>query len=542
MVGLIGGLFLGAVAVGLGSSLLGYVSYRRWSEPGTTAFALFLCLWGLVPALAIGVGVLSESLSAAVQILLWCLATLCWFLFALQYTGTVTRIRPAVAGMLAAPSLVVVPWLWDGIGGGAALEAGATLVMTGYSGLAIIGAALVVRVTRNYGHLTSRHGGLLVLVGIVPTITTTAFGIVVDAGGVTVLPASLFVVGFAIVFVAAGAVLFRFGMFETTLAAGTIGEQAIARESDDLILIVDDDERVLKLNDAAVNALDVDRVGALGNSLGAVLGHDVDELGRRETVDIQTRQGTRTVDAQVTALTDQHDRRLGWIATLRDVTEREIRRQRLGVLNRVMRHNLRNQISVIEAHGEVLDEAVDEELVTHVEAITESADSLARLGEKVKTVEGIVDTDREPTTVHLEELVESVVASCREQWPDATITYRSPGDVTVDVDRTAVEFLLVTLLETVIEHVDAADPAVEMRPTYDETATHPVTVEVEIDDGRLPEWEVHVVETGTETPLKHGNGVGFWVVNWTASDLGGELSFPESQLVRVRLPVPVASK
>jgi len=432
-----------ALLAGVGCCWLGALSYRRWDEPGSTAFGAFLVLWGVLPTVALLTDAVSETVSAVTQVFLWCLATLWWFLFALQYSGSVTRIRTGMIALLGIPSLVVVPWLWGPLSEGQSLllETVATLALTFYSGLVLIGAVLLVRVMRSYGHLSARHGLLLVVTGVAPSVTSIAFGILVDSTGLTLLSTGIYAAGFVGVLLPAGGLLLGYDMFDTTLAAGTLGEQAIARTSDDSIFIVDDDQRILKLNDAAERTLDVQRSSALGKPLPSVTNLDIEALAERDSVDLQTNQGARTFDAQVTALTDQHGNRLGSMATLRDVTDREIRRQRLEVLNRIMRHNLRNRVSVIEAHSEVVADAVgDKDLQEHLDTVNDSADSLATLGRKVKTIQELLDTDRPTTAVHLGEFAEELLSDCEDRWPEATITLTQVDDATVRSDREAMAF------------------------------------------------------------------------------------------------------
>jgi nitrogen-specific signal transduction histidine kinase len=528
-----------ALVAGGGCCWLGALSYRRWTEPGSTAFGAFLVVWGVVPTVAVLTDPVSETASSVIQVLLWCLATLWWFLFALQYSGAVTRIRPRTVSLLGIPSLVVVPWLWGPFSEGQSLllETVATLTLTFYSGLVLIGAVLLVRVMRSYGHLSARHGLLLVATGVVPSITNIAFGILVDATGLTLLSSGIYAAGFVGVFLPAAGLLLRYDMFDTTLAAGTIGEQAIARTSEDSIFIVDDDQRILKLNDAAARTLDVQRSSALGSPLPAVTNLDIEALTERDSVDLRTTQGARTFDAQVTELTDQHGNRLGSMVTLRDVTDREIRRQRLEVLNRIMRHNLRNRVSVIEAHSEVVADAVgDDDLQQHLDTVSDSADSLATLGRKVKTIQELLDTDRSATPVQLDEFAEGVVADCKDRWPKATITLTRVDDVTVRGDREAMAFIL----ETLVENTDQERPSAEITVEFDGSEQrYPLTLGVTDEGNAISSREIEVVQEGTETPLKHGTGVGLWVTNWTVTDLGGELSFEQREsgtVVRARLP------
>jgi len=93
-------------------------------------------------------------------------------------------------------------------------------------------------------------------------------------------------------------------------------------------------------------------------------------------------------------------------------------------------------------------------------------------------------------------------------------------------DRDAIELLLDELVENAVTHTDRATPSVtvRVRPTADGGR-----IEV-VDDGPgiLPE-ERGVLLEGEETPIRHGSGVGLWLVYWTVRRLGGDLSFAERQ-------------
>jgi signal transduction histidine kinase len=535
---LVDSLFL--VSMGVGGVLwwVGYRSYRRWDEPGATQFAAFTIIWGTTPVAA-GLGtVAGETIISLLQVLLWCLATVPWFLFTLQYTGSYTRVRPWLLGLLAAPALVLVPWLLNQPSQSAVLELLSTLVFSFYSTLAIIGAVLVLWTTHRYGHLSLKGGGALAVAGLLPFLTMTSFGILSGEED-TLFTAGIYAGGFLCSLTSTGLALFHYDVFDSTPAAGTIGERAIARESEDLIVIADTDGRIIMLNETATTELDVDRRGSLGTPIEDRLGLTVNQLRNRETVELQTARGGRQFDPQVTALTDQHDRELGAIVILRDVTEREMRRQRLEVLNRIVRHNLRNQVSVIKANTEAVAAELDEGTVaSYLDSTTGAADSLATLGRKAKRIEELFSREASPRSLELDAFLDELVAERSERWPEATFTVEADA-VTVECDREMVRFVVDNLVENAVEHTPR-DPHVELSVTVTDDGQYPVAIDV-VDNGPgIPEQEIEVIREGTERPLKHGSGIGLWVTNWAVKDLGGELTFHEREgggtRVRVLLP------
>lgn len=517
--------------------VFGVVSHRR-ADPGSTLFGLYVGLWGAMPIID---GVAGAVLGiVGISGILWVVAVVPWFLFTLRYTGREFGYRSWL--VLLAPTLGVLPWLWSASTGAGvpAFEVLGVIVFVYYAAVALIGSLLVLQATRKYGHLSAWQGAWLALTGAIPAATMNSFGILSERFGEVVL-FSVYAAGLIGSCLVVALALFRDDIFDSTPAAGTVGERAIIREADDVLVITDDEGDVILHNetaDATLPAFD----GVIGDPIEEPLGVGIDDLSARETVELQTVEGVRQFDPRVTELTDQHDRRIGSMVSLRDITDREIRRQRLAVLNRIVRHNLRNQASVIEANTEVVaDELTDERLLEHLDTATESVDSLTALSHKAKAIETILGDGGETTTVDLGPVLDDIAAESAERWPTATVRVEESPTATIEIDRRALEFVLSNLVENAVEHADSDSATVELTATVDEdTERYPVTITVADDGPGIPDREVEVLEAGTETPLKHGSGIGLWVSNWAVRELGGELAFPErgpdGTTVAVRLP------
>lgn len=517
--------------------VFGVVSYQWRDDPGSTLFGVYVGLWGAMPIVD---GVASTVLGiAGVSGILWVVAVVPWFLFTLQYTGREFGYRSWVA--LLAPVLGVLPWLWSTSRGNAvpAFEVVGILVFVYYAAVAVIGSLLILQAANRYGHLSLAQGVWLALAGAIPAVTMNTFGVLSEQFGDALL-FGVYAAGLVGSCVVVTLALFWEDVFDSTPAAGTVGERAIIRETEDVIVITDDEGKAILHNETADPTVLAFEEDVTGDPIEAPLGLGIDDLAAAETIQLQTGEGIRRFDPRVTALTDQHDRRIGSMISLRDITDREIRRQRLTVLNRIVRHNLRNQASVIKANTEVVaDELSDEQLLDRLGTATESVDSLTALSHKAKTIETILGDESETTTVDLRGVLNDIAAESSERWPEATVTVQECPAVSIEANRRAVEFALSNLVENAVEHADNDAPRVELAASV-ERDTQQVTITVADDGPGIPDREVEVLEAGEETPLKHGSGIGLWVTNWTVRELGGELFFPErgpeGSTVAVQLP------
>ncbi|TKX76068.1 PAS domain-containing protein [Halorubrum sp. GN11_10-6_MGM] len=289
--------------------------------------------------------------------------------------------------------------------------------------------------------------------------------------------------------------------------------------------------------------------------------------GSRETVEIDAAAGAgrRTYAVSISRLTDPNGTHVGYTVVLSDVTERERRRQQLEVLNRILRHNLRNDAGVVHGYGELLAEQLDDpEQVRMADAIERRAGALAALGEKAGTVERLLEAS-DPAPTDIRELLNAVVADARERDPDAVVETAVEGagaDWTTLVRSDALRAVVENTVENAVDHHDGEgvkredggtwiqaslrreEGADEGRGADSETgddadARYVLTVE---DDGPgIPDHEVDAVESGRETALEHGSGLGLWVVAWGAAAVGADVAYGdrEPRGTRVTVSIPV---
>jgi len=227
-----------------------------------------------------------------------------------------------------------------------------------------------------------------------------------------------------------------------------------------------------------------------------------------------------------------------YVAIERDITARERDEQRLNVLNRVLRHNVRNAVTVIKGNAVRLEDAVDDgdgELA--LETIRGRADGLASAVENARTVETALSTESR-VPLDLPSVLETVRDRQADRHPTATIDLDESPDQVV-LGNNALVDAIDEAVTNAIEHADRTDPTVEIgaevRP---ESNMAEVTV---ADDGPgIPAHERNVLEAGEEDALRHGSGLGLWMMAWVADSLGGDVSIHERQprgtVVRFSLP------
>lgn len=221
-----------------------------------------------------------------------------------------------------------------------------------------------------------------------------------------------------------------------------------------------------------------------------------------------------------------------------DVTDIERRERHVKVLDRLLRHNLRNDLGVVIGRAEnVLQQTDDPQIREEAAGLVEAANGLIDLSDTAKRIRRIIE---EPTAdrsaIPVAPLFEGVATDARSRFPGATVDVEADDDLAV-LATSDVRLALEELVENGIVH---GGGAVELRAErFDSTPGAWVDLLV-IDDGDgIPETERAAVTGDRDiTQLQHGSGLGLWLVRWAVESAGGNLGFERREgrtVVRIRL-------
>jgi signal transduction histidine kinase len=222
------------------------------------------------------------------------------------------------------------------------------------------------------------------------------------------------------------------------------------------------------------------------------------------------------------------------------------------VLNRVLRHNLRASVNVITGQTGLLEDRVREAIGTDaLPAAIE--DSLQTVRDRVEHLHSQAETAREIETVLADdpgeqtwESVETLCETATETAADFEASCVCDVDGEIDDRRVDSEVTRIVeeLVENAISHHDRQPSAVKVRVTLS-VAGDDLLLTVADDGPGLSEQELVVIEDGAEEPLRHGSGLGLWMVNWLAIACGGSISATTGDsgtTINVRVPLRGAAE
>jgi Signal transduction histidine kinase len=247
--------------------------------------------------------------------------------------------------------------------------------------------------------------------------------------------------------------------------------------------------------------------------------------------------GLKTIDFSVRPVDDANGSVANIVVEGRDITGQEQQRQHLQVIQRIIRHNMRNDIAKLRGWTQQLAQTeAAATRKTHAERVTKVLDSWTKITSDLADIRRRIGADKKPyPTVSVEALIADLVERKRSADPEATITVSLP-EQSANAVPNVVDEAFDELVDNAIAATNGDSQEVDIDVDCDGEWTY-VTIS---DNGPgLPQMEASVLETGEETPLTHGQGLGVWKVRMLIKQAGGDVSVDASDsgtTVRIQLP------
>ncbi len=537
-----GGIVAASVAAAVGALYLFQYLYARHGKSGANWFmgniasvALFCLSYG------IALLVFDPTIRVALEVIAFicvCFMGPFFLAFGLDYTGRGDLIRTPLFGLVA-----LVPLLSVGL---AVTNPVHQLVWTDFQfepvfglatatytfqpwgifafafsiGTAAIGSLLLIGAIVSYGPLYRREATAVILSTVPPSV-----GVALWLFGGGPIPELHLTGPLMLIHVTLDAYAFvGTHMFATNPATQRMAERTGLDSLSEPVFVLDAEHQLVKMNDSAEDAFP--EPVSFPVPLETVLGVTLETL--RETGELTA--GTDRSDifaVSYTELTDSRGELVGSMLVLYDVTEQRQREQQLAVLNRVLRHNLRNETTVISGYAELLEGVVtDPQHAKQADTIAAASDRLNAIAEKVATFEDVHQRSVHPEPVAIEETIDSIVQQYTATHSESNITLAvEPPTLQVRTDPVFFTVVLSNFIENAIVHSDSPDPLVSITAAESPAQATDVCVEIRDTNDPIPELEIETIRAGTETPLQHGQGIGLWIAYWCTRKLGGEIRF-----------------
>lgn len=213
--------------------------------------------------------------------------------------------------------------------------------------------------------------------------------------------------------------------------------------------------------------------------------------------------------------------------------------QRNVVLNRVLRHNIRNDMNVILGYAHRLERADNGSHDDLVEPIRRKAQDVVELSKSARRIDSL-DTATNDGPIDAVRVINDRLRVARSSYPGVGFDVDLPEAAWVDAGPMFAS-VVDNIIENAIEHNDQ-EPAISVAVSGREPGT--VSIRIADNGPGIPPGERVVVTDDLETPIEHGTGLGLWLVRWFVDTYDGELRLEENEprgtVVTIRLPAAEA--
>ena len=225
-------------------------------------------------------------------------------------------------------------------------------------------------------------------------------------------------------------------------------------------------------------------------------------------------------------------------------------RDRLQVLNTVVRHDIRNEMMVARGYSDALESYVEDDGREYLEIVREAIENTIDLTGRMRDLtDAMLREESDPRPVDLYRAVDDSVDRMRDRYEEAVITVDGPtgdvdptiGDVHVLADE-LLETVVHNLLQNAIVHNDKPVPQVAV--TIEATGE---TVRLTVADNGpgIPEnRKAALFGEGAKGPESPGTGLGLYLVKSIVDNYSGDVRIedndPEGCRIVVELQRPSA--
>lgn len=232
----------------------------------------------------------------------------------------------------------------------------------------------------------------------------------------------------------------------------------------------------------------------------------------------------------------------GYVAVFIDVTDTYRYERTTRVLNRLLRHDLRNEINVAVATLETAMAAIDDpEAVTAIDDTLETLTDVVEKSQRARDLQEILERDftGRAHLQRLDEVLQDAIEEVTDDHEPGTFSVGEFPSVSI-VGDDLLPTVFSVVLDNAVVHNDAADPRVEVQ--VDHVDEESVVVAVSDNGPGIPDGAEDLVFGREErTPVHHGSGISLFFADAAVDSYGGSVWITDDEpgtTVKIELPRP----
>ena len=396
----------------------------------------------------------------------------------------------------------------------------------------LVAGILVRYVLKNQSELYAGQVAAL-LVGIVPQVVFNSLIFL------SLVPPILNITGvlFGLTAIGFGVAVFRYRL----LKVAPVGRKQLVDIISEPVVMLDADNQVVDSNLAARRLCGVGSgwqglpVATFFRRFPEVAERVTNPDGSETELSVSVEGTIREYDLETSPIRGSGDTEWGRVLWFRNVTEQRERERRLETqkkliqrrneeletLNRILRHDIRNDVVVMSRLGAQLEAHVDDDGEELLHKLLDRSDHIKDLTTGLRDLmRTLLDEDRELRPVQIDAVLESEVRDVSQSYDDATVTRGEFPRVTVEANQ-MLSSVFRNILENAIKHNDSEVPEVDVSV---QERNDWVQIRISDNGPGVPEdIRQDIFGKGEKGLESKGTGIGLYLVNQLVEQYGGEV-------------------
>lgn len=289
----------------------------------------------------------------------------------------------------------------------------------------------------------------------------------------------------------------------------------IQSDGDDIgIVIINSECCVSDLNGSVEHLLGIDKIDVINKHINKVLpnGIDCEDISNGKRVVFESDTG-KTIECKIQDPPCK-EKQTGKVLILKDITSKITEKQRVSVLNRVLRHNLRNELNAINGYMQLIEAQCDNDISNDKREIDKSIEELNDIGRKAQRIEKVLSmTPHQSEETRIREIISYTKQNVENS--SEIVTTDISKSRTTNITPGILEMVISEAVRNAIQHGNATE--VQIRIKNDKMVIK--------DNGvGIPDEEIKAITSTVEDALNHGSGLGLWLMKWGIDMFGSTLN------------------
>lgn len=217
---------------------------------------------------------------------------------------------------------------------------------------------------------------------------------------------------------------------------------------------------------------------------------------------------------------------IGIIYSEKDIQQKKSENlaKRLTILNRILRHDIKNNVNIITLK---IEEAIKKHERNGILRETkQKLEELHELSENARMIEKTLSKQNtKPETIDIIDIIEKEMKKIKRDYPEAKITYNLPEQQNVYAIP-IIDSAIHNILQNAIQHNDKKTPEINITTKKD---TKYIFIEFQDNGPGIRKENIEILNKGFETQLKHLESLGLWIVNWIIEQSNGKIKYKHNK-------------